>query len=118
MAVKKTSTIQLKVGLDDQQIPVRIDWSAQNGEQPPTGKEAKAFLVSIFEKDSRDTLKMDLWVKDMQVNEMDRFFFQTLRGMADTYFKATQNKELATAMQQFVNYFGEETKLLDKTNSK
>jgi hypothetical protein len=43
---------------------------------------------------------------------MDRFFFQTLRGMADTYFKATQNRELAVDMQRFVQYFGEKTEIL------
>jgi hypothetical protein len=57
-------------------------------------------------------MKIDLWTTEMQVIEMDRFFFQTLRAMADTYFKATQNAELATAMQQFVQYFGEKTQII------
>ena len=48
----------------------------------------------------------------MQVIEMDRFVFQTLRGLADTYFKATQNAELATSMRQFVHYFGEKTGII------
>ena len=50
----------------------------------------------------------------MQVIEMDRFFFQTLRAMSDTYFKATQNKELAADMQRFVQYFGEKTEIIPK----
>lgn len=114
MAVKKTSEIKLKVGLDKDKIPVKIDWQAEGGPNSGQAKEAKAFLLSIFEKNSKDTLKMDLWTKDMQVNEMDRFFFQTLRGLADTYFKATQNQQLATDMQRFVQYFGEQTKVLPK----
>ena len=57
---------------------------------------------------------MDLWTKDMQVNEMDRFFFQTLRALADTYFKATQNAQMATEFQRFVQYFGEKTEILPK----
>ena len=50
----------------------------------------------------------------MQVNEMDRFFYQTLRGLGDTYFKATQNRELAIEFQKFVQYFGERTEVLPK----
>lgn len=114
--VKKTSQIKLKIGLDKDKIPVKIDWQAEGGPGGNNPTEAKAFLLSIFDKTSRDTLKMDLWTKDMQVNEMDRFFFQTLRGMADTYFKATQNKELAVDMQRFVQYFGEQTKILPQKN--
>ena len=69
-------------------------------------------LLSFFDEESKDTLKIDLWTTEMQVIEMDRFFFQTLRGLADTYFKATQNAELATSMRQFVHYFGEKTGIL------
>lgn len=112
--IEKTSQIQLKVGLDKDKVPVKIDWQAQDGPNGGKSSAAKAFLLSIFDKDSRDTLKMDLWTKDMQVNEMDRFFFQTLRGLADTYFKATQNRQLAVDMQRFVQYFGEQTEVLPK----
>jgi hypothetical protein len=41
--------------------------------------------------------------------------YQTLRGLADTYYRATQNRELATDMQQFVQYFGEKTEILPKS---
>ena len=61
-----------------------------------------------------DTIKIDLWTKEMQVVEMDRFFFQTLKGLSDTYFKATNNAELASAMRQFVQYFGEQTEIIPK----
>ena len=69
-------------------------------------------LLSIFDKEPLDTLKIDLWTKEMTVAEMDRFFFQTLKAMGDTYFRATKNKELAEQLQQFVQYFGEQTEIL------
>ena len=75
-------------------------------------EECKAMLLSLFDKDTEETLKIDLWTKDMQVVEMDRFFYHTLRAMADTYFKATQNKDLAVDMQRFVQYFGEKTETI------
>ncbi len=107
----KTSQIRIHLHLDEQNLPVNIEWEADDS---PTSKPlaSKGMLLSFFDRDSNDTLKIDLWTQDMQVNEMDRFFFQTLRAMADTYFKATQNRELAVDMQRFVQYFGEKTGLV------
>lgn len=110
----KTSAIHLKVQLDKENVPTKIEWSAGDGPTGPKKEEAKAFLLSIFDKNNKDTLKIDLWTKEMQVNEMDRFFFQTLRALADTYYKATQNQQLAVDMQRFVQYFGEQTEIIKK----
>ncbi len=111
-AVVKTSDINISVGLDQQNVPIKMNWKADDNAQAKAN-EAKAFLLSIFDKETKDTLKIDLWTKEMQVVEMDRFFYQTLRAMADTYFKATQNRELAVDMQKFVQYFGEKTEIID-----
>lgn len=112
--VKRTSTIEIKVGLDDNNVPERIQWKAEDQGKKVTPTQAKAMLLSVFDAENLETLKIDLWTKEMQVIEMDRFFFQTLRAMADTYFKATQNAELATDMQRFVQYFGEKTEVIPK----
>ncbi len=108
----KSSVIEIQVNLDDQNVPNKIKWSSSDGEQDPA--ESKGMLLSLFDKDSLDTIKIDLWTKEMQVVEMDRFFFQTLKGLSDTYFKATNNAELASAMRQFVQYFGEQTEIIPK----
>ena len=113
--VAKSSEIKIKVGLNEKNIPVRLDW---NSDDNPSGKdsvECKAMLLSLFDKEQRETFKIDLWTTEMQVVEMDRFFFQTLRALADTYFKATQNNQLASDMQRFVQYFGEQTEILPKS---
>lgn len=111
MNVKTNKEITIKIGLDANNIPVQLNWKATDD---PNYKECKAMLLSLFDKNRRDTLKVDLWTSELQVNEMDRFMFQTLRGLADTYFNATKNNELASAMQQFANYFGEQTEILPK----
>ena len=111
--IEKKSKIEINIGLNEQQIPVAINWKATDGtDSAPT--ECKAMLVSFFDKKTKETQKIDLWTKDMQVIEMDRFFFQTMRALADTYFKATQNAQLASEMQRFVQYFGEQTEILPK----
>ena len=112
MKVEKTSNINIKIGLNEQQVPVKINWEADGNPDGSAKHESKAMLLALFDKETKDTMKIDLWTTEMQVVEMDRFFFQTLRSMADTYFKSTQNAELVTAMQQFVQFFGEKTQIL------
>lgn len=107
----KKSTIEINISLDEQKLPENIFWE-NKGEKG--GQDAKAMLLSFFDKESMDTLKIDLWTKDMQINEMDRFMYHSLRGLADTYFNATRNQKLASEMRKFVQYFGEETKILTK----
>lgn len=112
--IVKSSEISIKIGLDEKMVPTRMDWKADDNPEGNEYQECKAMLLSIFDKEHYDTLKIDLWTKDMQVNEMDRFFFQTLRGLADTYRRATQNTELANEMHKFVQYFGEKTEVIPK----
>lgn len=112
--IKKTSNITIKIGLDENNVPAELTWQADDNPNQKTPQASKAMLLSLFDLDTKDTMKIDLWTTKMQVNEMDRFFFQTLRAMADTYFKATQNRELAIEMQRFAQYFGEKTEIIPK----
>jgi gliding motility-associated protein GldC len=112
--VQKTANIVIQVGLDQNNVPTTIHWQAEDSPDTPNPVACKAFLLSLFDADHRDTFKIDLWTKEMQVIEMDKFFYQTLRGMADTYLRSTNNKELANDMQKFVQYFGEKTEVLPK----
>jgi gliding motility-associated protein GldC len=112
--VVKKSRITVDVGLDEKNMPVDMKWAASDNPSAKGPQDCKAMLLALFDERSKETLKIDLWTRDMQVIEMDRMFYQTLRGMADTYFKATGNKELANQMQQFVFYFGQATGAIPK----
>ncbi|MEM6397629.1 MAG: gliding motility protein GldC [Bacteroidota bacterium] len=103
--ISKQSNIKIGVGLDEEKMPIYLDYAGE-GEKP---RECKAALLSFFAKDTKETMKIDLWTKDMQIVEMDRFFYQTLRSLTETYYRATQNKDLANDFQQFVFYFGKQT---------
>lgn len=111
---KKESNINIKVGLDEHKLPQAIHWISDDNPSGNNTNEAKAMLVSFFDKDHKDTFKLDIWTPEMQIVEMDRFIYQTLRGIADTYVKATGNKDLGNDMQRFVQYFGEQTKIIPK----
>ncbi len=111
---KRTSEIKMTIRLDDENVPVDIKWEASDDDSQKEAKPCKAMLLSIFDGETHDTMKIDLWTKEMQVVEMDRFIFQTLRAMADTYHRATQNNKLANDMQKFAQYFGEQTETIPK----
>lgn len=115
--VAKSRNITVKVGLNENNLPVRLDWHAEDNPNQKGAQECKAMLLSLFDKEHRDTIKIDLWTTEMQVQEMDRFFYQTLRALGDTYQRATQNTELAGDLQRFAQYFGEKTEIVPKSDS-
>jgi gliding motility-associated protein GldC len=114
--VVKTSLIELEIGLNEDKHPQVIKWRSEDNPNGKEFSECKAMSLSVFDKEYKDTLKIDLWTTEMQVVEMDRFVFQTLRSLADTYFKATNNQQLANDMQLFVDYFGKQTGIITENN--
>jgi len=98
--MSKNSEIKLSIGLDDEKVPQKIEWLAADGgvDKP---KEAKAFMLSIWDGAENTALRIDLWTKKMMVDEMNDFFFQTMMTMADTYGRATNNTNLVGEMKQF-----------------
>jgi gliding motility-associated protein GldC len=114
--VVRKSHINIQVGLNEQNIPAKIEWQAEDNPEQKKFQECKGLLLALFDKETKETLKIDLWTTEMQIIEMDRFIYQTLRSLTDTYYKATQNQELAVEMQKFVQYFGERTEIIPPNN--
>lgn len=109
MAEKHTSNINLEVELDENRVPEKLHWTAQDG--GIDNEEAKAMLLSLWDHKSQETLRIDLWTKDMPVDEMKVFFHQTLVAMADTFYKATQDEKMTATMKDFCDYFAEKLEL-------
>lgn len=103
------STIQLKVELDDNRVPEKLSWTAQDG--GINNEEAKAMLLSVWDHKTQETLRIDLWTKDMPVDEMKVFFHQTLVAMSDTFNRATQDEKMTATMKDFCDYFAEKLEL-------
>ncbi|MCB0763627.1 MAG: gliding motility protein GldC [Flavobacteriales bacterium] len=100
----KTSDIRLTVHLDDNKVPEHIEWEAEdNGEKSRT----KALLLSLWDEQEKNTLRIDLWTKDMTVEEMKAFFHQNILTMADTFERATGEGKMAAQMRDFGAYFAE-----------
>ena len=105
MAISKQSPIRIEVGLDENKIPETIVWSALDGGVEHAA--AKAMLLSLWDGETQETLRMDLWVKDMPVDQMQRFFHQSLVTMGETYFRATQDEKMAQGFEDFAAFFAE-----------
>ncbi len=81
---ERIADINLKVTLDERAIPKKIEWSANESNEPGL-KTADAFLLAIWDKRDRKTLSID---------SMNNFTFQTLLKLAETYKNATGNQEV------------------------
>ena len=105
----KKSKIEISVDLDDNKIPEKILWSAEDGNIK--NKESKALFLSVWDSDKKESLRIDLWTKEMPLDEMKIFFHQTLVAMSDTFNRATQDEKMTATMKDFCDYFAEKLNL-------
>lgn len=109
MANTITSEIKFSVELDENRVPEKLTWSAQDG--GVEAQAAKAIMLSIWDSKVQETMRIDLWTKDMPVDEMKLFFHQTLVAMSDTFKRATDDEKMADTMKDFCDYFAEKLEL-------
>lgn len=103
------SEIKFHIELDENRVPESLSWTAQDG--GVVEEQAKAIMLSIWDSKAQETLRIDLWTKDMPVDEMKKFFHQTLVAMADTYQRATDDEKMTDTMKDFCDYFAEKLEL-------
>lgn len=105
----KTSEIKFNVTVDENHLPTKITWKAEDSESDKE-KECKSIMLSIWDANEQNTLRIDLWTNDMMVDEMKLFFHQTLVSMANTLERATGDADTAKDVREFA------TKLAEKMN--
>src|SRR5678816_2629484 len=98
------STITIKVKLDENKIPQQIEWNA-SGTTTQHTQQAKGLMLAFWDGMEKTAMRIDLWTKDMMIDEMADFFYQTLITMADTYNRATHNLEMVDDMKKFARDF-------------
>ena len=103
------SEIKILVTLDENKIPEKLSWTAQDG--GIEAEDSKAIMLSIWDHKVKETMRIDLWTKDMPVDEMKIFFHQTLVAMSDTFERATTDQKMADTMRDFCEYFAEKLEL-------
>jgi len=98
------SNIQVQISLDEQKIPQQIEWSASDS-SAEEAQAARAMMLTFWDPSDKTALRIDLWTKEMMVDEMADFFYQNIMGMGDTYLRATQDKALAEEFKTFAKLF-------------
>jgi gliding motility-associated protein GldC len=100
----KKSSINIDVVLDEDRVPEQISWSASDTTAEVANK-AKAMMISFWDGADKTALRIDLWTKDMMVDEMADFFYQTFMTMAETFQRATQDTVLVSDMKSYAKEF-------------
>ena len=98
------STINIDVKLDDTRMVETIQWQASDS-TAGNAQKAKAMMLSFWDGAEKAALRIDLWTKDMMVDEMADFYYQMFSSMADTYERATNQKELSADIKNFAKEF-------------
>ncbi|MEJ7736224.1 MAG: gliding motility protein GldC [Chitinophagaceae bacterium] len=98
------STIHIDIQLDKDKVAEEIHWVASDS-AADMNQRAKAMMLSFWDGADKSALRIDLWTKDMMVDEMGDFFYQSLMAMAETYKRATRDSELMEEIRQFAGAF-------------
>lgn len=98
------SSINIDIYLDQQKVPEQITWSATDS-RAAMAQKAKALCLAFWDGTEKSAMRIDLWTKDMMVDEMGDFFYQMLMTMADTFNRATRDEALANEMKEFAKGF-------------
>ena len=111
------STIKIDVLLDPNKVPEQIQWSASDS-TIESAQRAKAMCLAFWDGTDKTALRIDLWTKDMMMDEMADFYYQMLMSMADTFKRATQQQEMSDDMKKFAKEFFEKFRAIQLKEQK
>ena len=106
--MNKESQIKLYITLDKDRLPEKIEWEADDAEFEGK-KESQTMLLSLWDKKEKMTYSIDLWTKDMTIEDMQIHFHQLFLKLADTYHRSTNNTEVANLIRNFSSDFAKKT---------
>ena len=100
------STIHIDVHLDANKMPEQINWNASDS-SADMAQKAKAMCLAFWDGADKTAMRIDLWTKDMMMDEMVDFYYQMLMTMADTFNRATKQQGMTDDMKKFAKDFFE-----------
>jgi gliding motility-associated protein GldC len=98
----RKTTINFTVELDQNNIPDKILWDASD-KPDAAPAETKSISISLWDEAQKNTLRIDLWTKDMPVDEMKRFYIDCLGGLAQSILTATGDEYIAQETNALCN---------------
>ena len=106
----KKAEIKITVELDDNNVPEVLTWESTDAETQEK-LAAKAMILSLWDHNYKNALRIDLWTKDMPVDEMKRFFYETLQTMADSFLRATGETNIVEDLRDYCAHFAEKMEI-------
>lgn len=106
----KKSQINIDITTNENNVPKSIVWTAEDGGVEKA--EAKAMILSLWDKKEGNAMRIDLWNEEMTVDDMKKFFHQTLLTMADSFEKATGEKNISEDLRDYCYHFGDKMGIL------
>jgi gliding motility-associated protein GldC len=108
------SKIVFDVALDKDHVPEKITWSATDNPQGNLETETKAVSIALWDQTQKHSLRIDLWAKDMPVDEMKKFYIECLAGIGDSVKRSTDDEEMTQMIralcEQLVEYLSKSEK--------
>lgn len=98
-----TSEIKLKVTVDENHLPQKIEWEAADAGEKSA---CKSMMLALWDEKENNTMRIDLWTKDMSVEEMKKFFHQNIITLSDTYLRATGDESTVKSLREFMSDLG------------
>lgn len=90
----RTTQINFTIELDQNNIPDKILWDASD--KPDAAPvETKSISIALWDDTQKNTLRIDLWTKDMPVDQMKRFYIDCLGGLAQSILTSTGDEFMA-----------------------
>ena len=102
----KKAEIKITVELDDHNVPETMVWeSTDSATQEQVA--VKSMMLALWDHNYKNSLRIDLWTKDMPVDEMKRFFYETLQTMGDSFLKATGETLIVEDLRDYCAHFAD-----------
>lgn len=103
-------TLKFEVELDENNLPNSIKMLKEKASN--SSIDLKALMIAGWDAKRKETLRVDIWTKDMPVNDMFIMYHQNMMGMATSLEKSTGQNKLADALRDYCEFFAKETKIL------
>ena len=109
----KKAEIKLTIDLDDNNVPESIMWESTDA-QTKEALPVKSMMLALWDHNYKNTLRIDLWTKDMAVDEMKRFFYETLQTMGDSFLRATGETNIVEDLRDYCAHFADKMEITQK----
>lgn len=95
----KDSEIKFTVSLGEESYIENIKW--ESSDKPADSPDnTDAIAVSIWDPTQKNTLRIDLWTKQMNAFDMKRFTVDSIGGLAEALRSSTGDNLMADKMQE------------------